>query len=300
VELLSFTPQTVKSHWLPMQEARVLPIGDIQFGSSTDVDRLQRYIEWGQKHQVYYVGMGDYVDCASPSNRKLLTGIRGSLYDSVRLMMDERVGQYVEEVWELLKPTKGRWLGLLRGHHTWEFEDGTSTESRLAERLKCPMLGDCAVMILRFRRPVGVNLTGSRKGGIQGAQNLDVKLWLHHGTGGGTTEGAALNRLSQITRTMFANVYIMAHTHQRAAKPIPWIDFKVGSSGSVRSTGTTRYLVLAGSWLKAYDAGSTNPRGEPAGSYVEQKMLNPLALGAPLIMMRPVWSERRVDVTVNV
>ena len=297
MELASFVPQTVKSHWLPFDEVRILPIGDIQYGAPCDIERLKRYIAWGNKQKVYYVGMGDYVDCASPSNRKILSSVRGSLYDSVRVMMDDQVGVYVEELLSILKPTKGRWLGLLRGHHTWEFEDGTTTESRIAERLKCPMLGDCAELILRFHKRH--EFSGVRGRGSM-TKNLTTKIWLHHGTGGGNTEGAAFNRLSQITRTMFANIYMMGHTHQKGVKPIPWIDFNLGSSGKVRSVGTTRYLVLSGSWLRAYDTNSQDARGYPAGSYVEKRMLNPIALGAPLIMLRPVWNARRVDINVSV
>src|SRR3990167_5634263 len=59
MELVGYTPVTVKSHWLPVQETRLIPIGDIQYGASSDIERLKRYLDWGMKQKAYFVGMGD-------------------------------------------------------------------------------------------------------------------------------------------------------------------------------------------------------------------------------------------------
>ena len=114
MELVSYQPSTVKSYWLPFEEARILPIGDIQYqpGEASDTRRLARYLSWGLEHKAMFLGMGDYVDVASPSNRKLLSAVRGSIYDSVRKMMDEKVGQQIDELCDILQDTRGKWNGL--------------------------------------------------------------------------------------------------------------------------------------------------------------------------------------------
>jgi len=43
----------------------------------------------------------------------------------------------------------------------------------------------------------------------------NVAVW--HGAGGGTTPGAAMNRLQKQAETVFADVYLMGHVHRRQA-----------------------------------------------------------------------------------
>lgn len=247
------------------------------------------------ENKCYFLGMGDYIDVASPSNRKLIGQIRSGLYDSVRRMMDERVTDYVNALYEILEPSKGRWLGLLTGHHTWEFEDGTTTESILASRLQSAMLGDCAVVALKLGKRG--EMSSNRPGPV-------AYIWAHHGVGGGMTAGAALNKVAgSVVPYFFANVYLMAHQHRKAATAIPWIEYRFGPGGKVRTIATTRYIVATGSFLKAYEAGSRGAKGYPEGSYVEKRMLGPVSLGAPVISIRPVYQNgtgTRIDVNVSV
>ena len=48
----------------------LMPIGDIQYTGTrydtADIDRLKRHIEWGITHDAWFLGMGDYIDFASP------------------------------------------------------------------------------------------------------------------------------------------------------------------------------------------------------------------------------------------
>lgn len=294
MELISYTPATVRALQLPYREIRILPIGDIQLPLGTDTDRLRRYIKWGMANGCYFVGMGDYVDVASPSNRALIGSVRQGLYDSVRRMMDEKVGDYVQDLWDILKPSAGRWFGLLTGHHTWAFEDGTTTETRLAQKLKCPLLGHCAVLALRL---------GGKDRDEMHRKSPTAFVWLHHGAGGGVTVGASLNKVaSNVVPYFFANVYLMAHHHKKAATAVPWIQWEFGPKGKLRSTATTRYIVATGSFLKAYETGSRGANLLPEGGYVEQRMLAPASLGAPVISLRPVHAHSgysRIDVGVQ-
>ena len=291
MELISFEPKTVKSYFLPYKETRIIPIGDVQYGSTTDVERLKKYLSWGMKQNVYFLGMGDYLDVGSPSNRRVISSLRGSLYDSIRKGFDEKFTGQIDELKDILEPTRGRWLGLLRGHHYWEFEDGTETDSRLAEYLKCPLLGDCGVIILRMRH--------SPTHGY-----VDAKIWAHHGpfSASAQLETAPLTRLEHVTKKFYADVYCVGHYHKKGVTVMPWIDYEVGPTGKIRMTGRNRYLVACGAFLRSYEQESVNAMGRPAGGYAEKGMMGPTALGAPMIMLRPVINDgyTRIDINVSV
>ena len=126
-------------------------------------------------------------------------------------------------------------------------------------------------------------------------EGLRATIWAHHGTGSGMVATSAMTRLEHVTKTFYANVYCMGHQTKKGVSVIPWIAARDGTT-----TGMNRYIVGTGGFSEGYVVGSVDAWGNPAGSYVEKKMLNPVALGAPLIMMRPMYDEGRVDINVSV
>jgi hypothetical protein len=63
----------------------------------------------------YFIGMGDYIDFMSPSNRARFQN--AGLYDTTVKSVDDKARSLVEDLWlKALKPSKGRWLGLLEGN----------------------------------------------------------------------------------------------------------------------------------------------------------------------------------------
>lgn len=280
MELITVEPTMVAAYALPLEEVRILPIGDIQYGASgCDVDRLQRHLEWGVENDCYYVGMGDYVDVASPSNRKRLK--LADPYDSVVQMMDDKMYSVQGEIEALLAPTRGRWLGLVRGHHYWEFSDGSTTDTLLADYLGCDFLGDVGVVLIKMNKSTAT-------------------LWLTHGKGSGTTPGAPLTFLATVAARFSADVYLAGHRHTKVAAPIPQFSFDIGPNGKPRFHSQNRYLVSTGGFLKGYEAGSVGLNGLPAGNYIEQGLLSPVTLGGPLVKLRPRLRNGRHGVDINV
>lgn len=289
MEIAAFQPKVVASWTLPLEEVRVLPIGDIQYGAQgCDIERLKRHLEWGMKNDCYFLGMGDYLDVASPSNRRMLQEV--TLYDSVREMMDNKMEDELKALLHILAPTRGRWLGLVSGHHLWPFQDGTTTDTRLALALDTKYMGDGAAMsVLQFKH----------QSGKKSFQYGSAKIWYHHGVGTAQTPGGKLNRLTRIAQTFFAHVYLMGHVHAKVHTKEPWIDVEVTSTGKLRWRSTNRILATTGGFLKGYEMGTKNPMGHPAGSYVEKAMLAPTALGGVLLMFRPKLVEGRVEIDLG-
>ena len=161
-----------------------MPIGDIQYSGKhgpCDLDKLQRHIAWGIEQKCYYIGMGDYIDFASPSNRARLKA--AGLYDTAEDVIDEAARQLERDLLKVLLPTKGRWLGILEGHHYFEHLDGTTSDTRIAGVLEAPYLGTCGMVRLVFQYK---------------QRHLAVVIWAHHGAGGGVTLGAPLNKLERV------------------------------------------------------------------------------------------------------
>lgn len=260
-------------------EAIIIPLGDIQLGPklrgqprAAHVKRLRQVIEWGVAHGAYYVGMGDMSDVASPSNRAVLKAAR--LYDTVQDTLEEGAEATLEELMEILEPTRGRWLGMVEGHHLWEFEDGSTTDTRLAEYLGCRFLGDAAFITARLPA------IGQRKQPI-------VKLTAWHGEGGGGTIGAPLNKLERQVGDRDADIYLMGHYHKAEAVKKPRIGTTGGErGGDPKIVHKDHLLVVTGSFLRGYMQGSKR-NGRPGGGYVEKAGMSPAALGVIVCFVRP-------------
>lgn len=250
---------------LKFEPITIMPISDIQSGvEACDLDLLAENIERGLKANAYFLGVGDYVDCASPSNRAAFKSAK--LYDTIHSTMDEAVSDKIAELMEVLRPTRGKWLGLIQGHHQWDFQDGSSSDSRLAQELGTILLGDSAFIKLTFKDAKG---------------SLDCVIWAHHGQGSGNTIGAPLNKLEKVIEWAEADLYLLGHMHKRVAANVPRF-YIVGETLIAKE----RVVVCCGSYLKAYMQGSMSG-SRPGGTYVEKAMLRPVTLGSPLIHIVP-------------
>lgn len=268
------------SHVIPAklnEDILIMPVGDIQWSgrdSEVAMGMLQRHIAWGVERGAYFLGMGDYIDFMSPSNR--LRQAQAALYDTALKTIDDKAHSLVEDLWlKALKPSRGRWLGLLEGHHYHEYRDGTTTDQELAKLLDAPFLGSSAFVRLMLQ------MTKTQRGG--------VTIWCHHGVGGGITLGAPLNKLERLLAAWEADIYLIGHHHKKVAGPIDRVEMVSGGNGAKpRLVHRTKIIACTGSFLKGYGTGDKQG-GTPRGGYVEQKMLNPVALGGVLLKIRPRW-----------
>jgi hypothetical protein len=286
------------SHSIPAkvgQEILLMPVGDIQWsGRDNEVamNMLRRHIEWGVERGAWFLGMGDYIDFMSPSNRARYEA--AGLYDTTRKSVDDKAAALAEDLFEkALKPSRGRWLGLLEGHHYHTYRNGITSDQDLAERLDAPFLGACAFVRLMLSLGSNSNKRGS------------VVVWCHHGVGGGVTLGAPLNKLERLLTSWEADIYLIGHHHKKVAGPIDRIEPAWrGNRREATVVHRTKIIACTGSFLKGYateDGAASKVRrttkgleGTPAevrrGGYVEQKMLNPVALGGILVKIKPRWT----------
>lgn len=240
----------------------IAPLGDIQWSGdngSTARDHLHRHIDKCLELDALFVGMGDYIDFASPSNRARLASAH--LYDTAQEVIEDAANSLVHEVFErFLKPTVGRWIGLLEGHHFYEF-GGRTSDTLLAEKLKTRQLGTSAYIHIK---PCGIT------------------LWAHHGQGGGVLPTASLNKLYHTSAGLHgADVYLMGHSTKagsvRLSRPFPRWDRTPPDL-----THRDVFLVSTGGFSRSSVPGSRRG-GVPRGDYAEQAMFTPSPLTSPII-----------------
>lgn len=285
MELFEVEVRTCRSLTLPWAEAVIMPVGDIQYGSEACVfDKFKRHMEWGMKHNAYFIGCGDFLDVASPSGRQKIR--HADFYDSVTDALEDKVREQLDKFYTAVKGTEGRWLGLVHGHHYYEFSNGTTTDTILAERLRCPYLGTSGIVQLKFK--------GNKH--LQTAQ-----IFVHHGQGSGVTMTAPLNKLERMmSRFPSVDIFILGHFSRKVAYPVDALVPVFGARPKL--VAKRRILACTGGFSKGYVVGSGIKRyGKPRGSYVEEGLYPPTNLGGLVIRVRPVRSgdENRIDLSVE-
>ena len=272
--------KTIK-HVIHCRQGEVItlaPIGDIQYTGRDHAvsSKLTKHLKRCQDLNAYYFGTGDYVDFASPSNR-LRIG-HADLYDNAQQIIDDTAKRLVQGVYEdYLKPTAGRWLGMVSGHHYYSYSDGSgSTDTDLADLLHCPLTESLMVIRVLF-----VSEDERRTG--------HVDVWVHHGSGSGTAS-AIETKLRKQAQHWPCDVFVQGHTTSRFARPIPRMKLFFERSEPVWRDQDI-WLISAGGWSRAYQEGLTD--------YVERGAMPPTALGAPLITIIPEWRGRHFTPTLR-
>jgi len=272
-------------------EVTICPLGDIQWaGDEEDLayDSLLEHRDLCLRQpNPLFVGMGDYIDFASVSNRRALES--DGLYDTAKEIIADASKHLCDDLLNrLLRETTGKWLGLTQGHHhhpvvvskrkSPEGHDFTlDSDVYLAKQLKAKYLDEFGFVRLTWP-----------KGG-----KLDVVVY--HGKSYSVFPWGPLQQMYRLMPGFHADLFLMGHQTKKGVSVIPWI-----AQDGARTVGRNRYIVATGGFSPGYSVGSVDAWGEPGGSYVEKKMLIPVALGAPLIMLRPIFEEHRVDINVSV
>lgn len=259
---------------VPTRDINLYPISDVQVGAAgANEDGFREHIEYAlDDPYARFIGVGDYTDGVSPSNRRALLAAfeRGELYDTAREMLVDAAKRQAARFLTLVEGTEGRWDGLLGGHHFFRYtENGQvrSTDMDIAEAVGAPYLatpdGGMESAIITYRFPSA----------IAGGERPFVRVYVVHGQGGGQTFAGPLNQLERMARGVTADVYIVAHHHKLVAAGGAKLDENPDAPTSLAATDFR--LVGAGSWLRGYMPNES--------TYAEDGLMSPLAIGAPIV-----------------
>lgn len=283
MEMVSYVLHTELGEVTP-----VMPLGDIQWtGDRVDVATsiLEERIETGLSLGAKFIGMGDYIDYASPSNRQELRSAK--IYDNAKKVHDRAARGLVDDLFEkFLKKTKGHWLGLLEGHHFSELETGITSDQYLCEKLEARFLGTCAYVGLHL------DITSSKNH----RSSTTVNIWCHHGSGNGQKQAAPLNKLETILPDFEADIYLIGHMTKQATAPTNrcYPVWHPRGQDKHKLRHVAKILVGTGGFGKGYIERNTQGL-VPRGTYVEQGMMRPAVLGCPIVRITPKRITKTID-----
>ena len=258
---------------IPRGPFTLAPVGDIQYGSQGCAEKLLRdHIDKAIANDWWLLGMGDYLDAMSPSNRRRMVAANTENYDSVRDLIDDAFQAKVSDLARLLAGTEGRWLGMIAGDHGWTLEDGQPCDALLAAKLKTRFLGSAAI--------VSVHAKGVDR---------PLRIFVTHGRGSSVSETGKTLHLSRLLAKFECDIVLMGHSHLLYGAPIDRIK-SVATKTGPRLYAQRKIVGITGSFLKGYEE-NTSANGWPSGSYVEKAALPPVPLGALTINCEPVREE---------
>jgi len=172
-----------------------------RFAHNCDVDRWKGYLNYCKKLQeetgkVYYLGLGDYDDLASTSEREAF--YHAKLHDTTIKTLDDLMAKRTLEFIDEISFMKDRAVGLIEGNHYYQFDSGQTSTMKMCDSLRCKYLGGVSVIRLIFR---------------YGKKHLvGVDIYAHHTAGkkagGGRRIGSSLNALEDMTAVWDADVYL--------------------------------------------------------------------------------------------
>jgi len=248
----------------------LVPFGDVH--RNAPLCNTEKWLEsldqMRKLKNAYFIGMGDYDDLASASEREVFASPK--VHESTRQSLDDFAKAKTKELGKELAFMRGRCIGLLGGNHFWDFPDGTNTDNMLCGLLDCRYLGVSSVIRLVFA-------SASKH-----TSTIAVDLWAHHGKGASRLVGGSFNRVEQMREAFHADVYLMGHDHKRGAVPVTIMEPKE-ANGKLTIHHKKQWLCRTGSFLSAY---ANNEQ-----SYIVDAAKGPVDQGYILLQMIPKRSQ---------
>jgi hypothetical protein len=241
----------------------LFPFGDIhRYAPLCHKEQWLDFLDWAKnKPNAYFLGMGDYDDLMSFSERRAVT--MANLHESTMSTIDDLFKKRTNDLLTEISFMKGKVIGLLEGNHFGVLTNGgMSTTQIMCDRLGCKYLGGNAYIRLSFK---------------YGSKRAAIDIWAHHGRGASRGSGGSMNSVEQMIDTAEADIYLMGHDHK---KSVAMKTRLVLSSGSNLEMSHKKILMArTGSFLRGYVP------GEP--SYIVKAAYSPTDLGVVKIEMTP-------------
>ncbi len=267
---------------VPWKPLHIIPVGDVQWAGKDHysvadgalIDHINKGKEYEARGEIVrYLGMGDYIDFLSPSNRTRLDA--AALYDNALDILDKTALYLNDELFDVaLKPTVGKWVGLVEGHHFKNLSTGATSDMMLCEKLRARFLGTAALVKFNF------------KWDSSAGTGVPFTIWAHHGLGNGQSGYYPLTRLEKVSAQWEGiNVFLIGHTCKQAIE----LQNQIAPSwpkGKLKLVHRKVYLVGTGGFSRSYVEGAKQGR-VPRGHYSEKGMMAPVPLGSPIIHVVP-------------
>jgi len=242
-------------------------IGDLHIGSPAFLERsfdALADIARRDKH-AYFICPGDVTDDDRPTTRIM----RRAMFNDRQEAMEQEDLQHlnwmdrivIPKLNKLIKPA--RCLGILDGDHFRVYANGLTSVQYICAKNKIPYLGmGQALLRLNFRYKA--NSVGQ------------VKIHIHHGKGGGTTETSDINELQKLCNQWRAvDVFIRGHSHK--PKFIPFQRYYDTRERPPEVRVKEGFLINAGAFRGGMTMGKVD--------YAEREVYAPTSTRCPILHM---------------
>jgi hypothetical protein len=248
----------VVSNWKYDKPLSLIPFGDIHRDSPAHSDhKWKEFCEYGKRNKdAIFLGMGDYLDSYSTSERMILNN--PAIHDSTRKREEVEAKSRIDMLAKELSFARNRTIGLLCGNHFIQFADGTTSDMHLAAKLNGAYLGVCSAIRVVFQN-------------MHGSSSVSIDIFAHHGKGAGQTVGGKLNAVEKLASIAEADIFLMGDNHARGCVPMGDKLRIVGSGGALSLRSRQSWIGRTGSFLKSYEPNQV--------SYVVDAALAPANLG---------------------
>lgn len=259
---------------LPGKALKLAPVGDFQYGAQgCDVGKLKRHIAYGVRRKWWFLGMGDYIDHFSPSNKRALVAAKNDLYDSAVELLDDAIkGRCDELVDGVLHKSAGRWVGMVHGDHIWDFSDGTNCDSYIAGKVGAEYLGTAAIVRISLEEAPDVP---------------PLRVLATHGRGSSVSSTGKTLHLERLLTAFDVDIVLMGHSHLKYGFPVDKLKAVTLPDGTPKLVNETKILGITGSFYNGYQQNQITSVGLPTGSYPEHAAMRPIPTGGIVIDARP-------------
>lgn len=264
----------------------ILPFGDVHRSSPLcHREKWTEWLKWAKtKKDAYFLGMGDYDDLGSSSERKILSN--PDLHESTTETLDHLYLRHTTDFVKDIEFMRGRLIGLMEGNHYGNLTSGMTTTQKMADMLGCSYLGVSTFIRLTLKQ--------QHK---RSNHSSSVDIWAHHGKGASRLAGGSLNTVEHMVGAAEADIYLMGHDHKKSVAYATRLYLGDSNRGSTHLRERKILLARTGSFLRGYVPGKV--------SYVADRMLNPSNLGTVKIELTPKqdWkdgSRRYIDIHASV
>lgn len=224
---------------------KIFPFSDVHYNApNCDRDKFHRWCDYAKRMidemdgRVLFIGVGDYDDMASTSEREYFQKFHSTTKDSLDTFMECKTQEFIDRI----KFMKGRLIGMIEGNHYFKFQSGITSTQKMCEALNCKYLGGSSIIRLVFKY-------------MKGSRASSIDIYAHHTAGskggGGRRVGSSINKLEDMSHVWFADIYLAGHDHKlNSAHPIMMY---LDHHGYVKAK--EQLLVRTGSFQKAWEDG---------------------------------------------
>lgn len=233
---------TINHYTIPFKNygetIKIVPFGDVHRYAPLHAEKIwHKFIErYCDDKNAYFIGMGDYLDELSSSERKKY--INSDYHDSTTHTTSKFYQQRAENLAKEISFMKGRCIGLHEGNHFFRLSDGTTTTNTICRALDTNHLGVKSFIEIILKKD-------------QHHSNR-VVICCHHGESGGRTVGTSVNKLEKMAHTHDADIILQGHDHRKNHVEMTEIGITKSLHGKPNIVERVKYCARTGGFLKGY------------------------------------------------